>query len=408
MVSGNLALLSQGGEEVYLVGNPQKTYFKSVYMQHTRFAMNKLLAANHQRCLFGRKTRFVINRSGDLLKDIFLELKVPPLDQTQEGAEYVGYVNNFMASCIRRIDIYIGEQLIDRITGGWIDIYNELFTGTKRETHDVLVGKSLSDLYPRFNALDSPSTFILPIPFWFSENIGHALPLIALQHNEIYVDIYFQKAKGLALSDVSLRNILDTDGNPFEIMECDLYGTYINLDKAERKLFAFRPHEYLITQHRLTSYVLSDINSLTPKLRLDLKLPVKAIYWVLRDEVEFDTLNGNNWTEYSLDGQVGIMDTANITVNGQKYVEESSSKYYNQYVPYMLMNNGPRTFIYSYSFALDACSWKPSGYLNFSKVNNAYLNMTINPVDSIKEVLIYSQNFNVLRIASGIGGLAFH
>lgn len=408
MVSGNLALLSKGGEEIYLVGNPQKTYFKSVYQQHTRFAMNKLPAGNQQKCKFGRKVRYTINRSGDLLKDLFLEIEVPPLKQTQEGAEYVGYVNNFMASCIRRIDFYIGEQLIDRITGSWIDIYNELFTGVKRETHDVLIGKSNSELAPRFNALDSPSKFLLPIPFWFCENIGHALPLIALQYNDIYVDIYFQKRKGLALSDVSLENILDEDGNIFELTECNLFGTYISLDKKERNLFASRPHEYLITQHRLTSYTLSDINATQHKLRLDLTLPVKAIYWVIRDEVEFDTLNGNNWTEYSLDGQVGVMDMANITVNGQKYVEDSSSKYYNQYVPYMLMNNGPRTFIYTYSFALDACSWKPSGYLNFSKVNNAYLNLTNNAVDTRKEVLVFTQNFNTLRIAGGIGGLAFH
>ena len=57
-----------------------------------------------------------------------------------------------------------------------------------------------------------------------------------------------------------------------------------------------------------------------------------------------------------------------------------------------------------YSFALDAEQHQPSGTCNFSRIDNAQLNMNL---ASSGDVHIFATSYNVLRIMSGMGGLAY-
>ena len=57
-----------------------------------------------------------------------------------------------------------------------------------------------------------------------------------------------------------------------------------------------------------------------------------------------------------------------------------------------------------YSFALKPDEHQPSGTCNFSRIDNAVLNLTANAGGVIK---LYARNYNVLRIMSGMGGLAY-
>ena len=59
---------------------------------------------------------------------------------------------------------------------------------------------------------------------------------------------------------------------------------------------------------------------------------------------------------------------------------------------------------YMYSFALKPDEHQPSGTCNFSRIDNAVLNLTANAGGVIK---VYARNYNVLRIMSGMGGLAY-
>ena len=74
--------------------------------------------------------------------------------------------------------------------------------------------------------------------------------------------------------------------------------------------------------------------------------------------------------------------------------------------------------IYSYSFALNPEDYQPSGSLNFSKLESAVLKLTLeenslrpagksNGQDTVKTINMYGINYNVLRIMSGMAGLAF-
>jgi len=63
--------------------------------------------------------------------------------------------------------------------------------------------------------------------------------------------------------------------------------------------------------------------------------------------------------------------------------------------------------IYSYSFALKPEEHQPSGTCNFSRIDNAVMQVGLNTVTTASKLDIYAVNYNVLRIMSGMGGLAY-
>ena len=62
-----------------------------------------------------------------------------------------------------------------------------------------------------------------------------------------------------------------------------------------------------------------------------------------------------------------------------------------------------------YSFALQPEEHQPSGACNFSRIDNAKLifNSETGPSSTDDAINIYATNYNVLRIMSGMGGLAY-
>ena len=62
-------------------------------------------------------------------------------------------------------------------------------------------------------------------------------------------------------------------------------------------------------------------------------------------------------------------------------------------------------FVYCYSFALKPEEHQPSGTCNFSRVDNAELVVT--PADGVSTITVFAHGYNVLRVASGMGGLAY-
>lgn len=407
MGTGNLQIISRGEEDVYLTGNPQFTYFKTAYKKHAMFSIQKMEVCDSTNVRFGGNIRYRINKSGDLLKNVFLELKIKGLKQDQGGASYVGFTNSFFTSLVEYIDLDINGQKIDRIEGTFIDIYNELFLNQgKRIGHDNMIGKYENSTAIQYNALDDDYTFYLPIPFWFCENIGSALPLIALQHSEITINVKLREAKEVVKSDVVLSSILDKEGGTLDIESLKLYGNYVNLDTTERKLFAESSHSYVITQHQVNKDIVKSTSN-EKTLNLSFKHAIRYLTWVVRDQVSVNTSTGNEWANYSLSSGLNPVLSASVRINGMYHVEISEGDYYVKMIPYEYFKNNPRKYVHSYSFALDPTDWKPSGHFNFSKVDKKELSLTLRSHTNDQEVLVYAENYNILRIKSGLAGLSF-
>jgi len=103
--------------------------------------------------------------------------------------------------------------------------------------------------------------------------------------------------------------------------------------------------------------------------------------------------------------------TAKLQLNGQDRFSEREGTYFDQVQPYQHHTRAPDTGINLYSFALRPEEQQPSGSCNFSRIDNATLqlvlsNATVSGTNTAK-VRVYARNYNVLRIMSGMGGLAY-
>jgi hypothetical protein len=105
--------------------------------------------------------------------------------------------------------------------------------------------------------------------------------------------------------------------------------------------------------------------------------------------------------------EVGPLYNFKLVLNGQDRFKEQAGKYFNQYQPYVYHSGVPYPGVYCYSFALQPEEHQPTGTCNFSRIDNAQvaINMKGNYTTPLQKM--FAVNYNILRIQSGMGGLAF-
>jgi hypothetical protein len=122
-----------------------------------------------------------------------------------------------------------------------------------------------------------------------------------------------------------------------------------------------------------------------------------------------------------------VLDSAKLQLNGQDRFAARKGSYFNVVQPHQTTSGTTPSGVYMYSFALKPSSCQPSGTCNFSRIDNATLSLTykqclagthenvaaksetstVESAASLTALNIYAKNFNVLRIMSGMGGLAY-
>ena len=106
--------------------------------------------------------------------------------------------------------------------------------------------------------------------------------------------------------------------------------------------------------------------------------------------------------------EVGPLHKLKFLLNGTERAAEQLGKYFNQYQPYQHHDGSPSPGIYVYSFALKPEDHQPSGACNFSRIDMAQVAVNLKtgmPSNLLQRM--FAINYNVFRIASGLGGLAF-
>ena len=103
--------------------------------------------------------------------------------------------------------------------------------------------------------------------------------------------------------------------------------------------------------------------------------------------------------------------TAKLQLNGQDRFSEREGSYFDNVQPYQHHTRNPDTGINLYSFSLKPEEHQPSGTCNFSRIDNATLQLVLSnaTVEGTKtaKVRVYAKNYNVLRVMSGMAGLAY-
>jgi hypothetical protein len=266
------------------------------------------------------------------------------------------------------------------------------------------------------NELD---TLYVPLEFWFCRNIGLALPLIALQYHEVKINIQFEDAKKCTNGDGN-SSPSTTD------LSAHLWVDYVYLDTDERRKFAQTSHEYLIEQLQFTGF-----ESLSNKVRLNFNHPVKELIWTITSN---KTERPNeNWFNYTNNETVvNVLDIddyddikqllgpnsktenpvqhAKLLLNGNDRFTQRDGMYFNMIQPFQHHENIPNnTGINVYSFALKPEEHQPSGTLNMSRIDTSFISLDYDSekYNNNSVFAIYAINYNVLRILSGMGGIAY-
>ena len=404
MTGGLLQLAFKGPQDIYLTGNPQMTFFKSVYKQHSNFTKDTQLLQFENDIKLGTNHYCVIKRYGDLLSNLYLYIELPDIKSADNNETWKGYINGVGYSIIKSVSLDIGGLIIDKLDYTWLDIYNELYD----QKSDDLIGKFNTDISLQENS--NSKKLYIPLKFWFTKNPGLSIPLIALQYHEIKINIEFKNWNEIIKSNIS--NFITTNTK----IKAHIIADYIHLDDNEKKFFTATNHEYLIEQLQILSEYDITNNTTNAKVPLDFSHPIKEIVWVIADNVNHsqNTKTGNNWLSYtSISSSYGdTFTTAKITMNGLDRTNDMSCEYYRQVIPYESYNFLPRKYIYCYSFSLNPTQFQPSGSCNYSKINKSYLHINFNPINNIGgttngRIKIYGTNYNILSIKQGMGGVLF-
>ena len=112
-----------------------------------------------------------------------------------------------------------------------------------------------------------------------------------------------------------------------------------------------------------------------------------------------------HWWGNGVEGQT--IESAKLKLNGNDRFDSYEAEYFNLVQPYQHHKNVPPHGLYMYSFALNPGDTSPSGSCNFSRIDNALLEITIPKNRPASTISVYAVNYNVLRIMSGMGGLAY-
>ena len=440
MGGGLLQLVAYGAQDVYLTGNPQITFFKVAYRRHTNFALEAIEQTFNGTSSFGSRVTCQITRNGDLINRVYFVGTVTNTSATASTGvnnNCVALVPYFGLKLLKTIELEIGGQRIDKHYSEWLYIWNELSLPLgKRDGYKLMVG---GDKYNRSIVLQAKESYsvYVPLEFWFCRNIGLALPLIALQYHEVKINIEFENStdmidkgrnysnKAFTLTDsgagsLSGEQILNKGftGTTIELSTAALWVDYIFLDTDERRRFAQLSHEYLIEQLQFTGADTVNAGSSSLKsIRMNFNHPCKELIWVIKPTVDtsaasyVSTPYWNNFTDRKNDNQYVLaknpVTLAKIQLNGNDRFAERKGQYFSLVQPYQHHENTPNNFnsgINVYSFAIKPEEHQPSGTLNMSRIDTAVLSVASTVAGTI---YIYTVNYNVLRILSGMGGLAY-
>jgi len=282
MAGGLLQLVFKGKQDVYLTGNPQITFFKSIHKRYTNFAMENIALNFVGTINFGRKINCTISKNGDLIHKMYLMIELPEIDCETSSSNKFRWLNWLGHIIIKNIYIEIGGQKIDEHYGEWLHIWNELSQKEgKKSGYATMVGNN-----PRFtqviqgnsnnnNSNKIPSYKIyIPLQFWFCKNPGLALPIISLQNNDIKVGIELKEHQ---LCYWATGKYID---NPPEIVNANLLVDYIHLDTDEKRLFSQKEQEYLIEQLQFNGQEI--IHTQSNKIKLNFNHPIKELLWIVQ------------------------------------------------------------------------------------------------------------------------------
>jgi hypothetical protein len=398
MPGGLIQLVASGAQDTMLTESPEITFFKASYRPYVNFAVEQFETQTSSGTVgFGNTALFTLERHADLVSNMYLRVVIPAV--TAGASNDFQWARQLGHTLIDEVKLKIGGQVVDKLYGQWYMINNSLTLPTgKTAGYNEMIGNTTTMYLP--SSTKPTKVLYIPLRFWFCDS-KLALPIVALQYHKIEIEVKFR-----AVSTLYSATEAPSTGVPI-LGNVSLLTDYIYLQNQDRLTYIKNPQEYLIVQLQTTGA--EHVTQASWKAELHFNHPCRELLWV----VQLDSVAAlNEWSNFTnLSGFSGtdLLDTAQLQLNGQDRFATREGSYFNLVQPYQHHTNIPDIGIYVYSFSLCPENYQPSGSLNFSRIDSASLNLNFNTITSSAPAKFYGyvQNYNLLRIASGLGGLAY-
>jgi hypothetical protein len=438
-MAGQVQLSASGPQEKFFTVDPDYSYFVESFKKHSNFSTEFVDIDPENEADFGKSIRFKIPQNqGDLLKTLSVKMKLPEIIETSATM----YIESVAHALIEHVDLIIGGKVIQRLTSDYLQIYSEQnVTQTKQKALEQLIGK-----YPLRTSdrrvgeviesgggnsgivihdtlgLNSDESFFVDLPFYFYKHPELAVPLCAINKQEVEVEFKLRPAQDVVLkADGSYVTLEET----LKLKEFTLCTEIVFLDSIERIKLENTPTDYLITQLQQDVFeVGAGINE--GKFKLDFTNPIKELYFVIQrhgsnvNAVD-KTLQGNFVTIFDYDNTSNVqdgkfilyenLDYLTLTLDGQDIITEQTGNVLFLKAVQAAIHHSKSQLIrrfYSYSFALQPEEWYPTGQVNFSLVKDQNINLSLTSCpDFSRQIRVYALSYNVLRVREGTGQTLF-
>lgn len=425
-MAGELQLMSSGPQEKFFTLDPDYSHFLESFKKHTNFSNEYVDLDPENEAVFGSTVKFKIPQNqGDLLKTLSLKVTLPSI--TTSG---VCYQESAGHALIEHVDLIIGGKVIQRLTSDWLQIYSEHFvTQTKQIALEELIGKFpertahrrvSNRLIVARNALGNTQdiSFFVDLPFYFYNHPELAIPLCAINRQEVEVEFKLRTAQEIVIQ--TNGNKADISQETPKIKDFQLCAEVVHVDCEERIKMQKSRRDYLITQIQQNVFdIASGVN--TGQFKLDFVNPVKELYFVIQRQGSVGTDEFEFVTPFDYDGileETGNkyilwenLDHLTLTLDGQEIITKDTGTMTFLKAVQAAIHHSKTQLIrrfYSYSFALQPEEWYPTGQVNFSLVKEQILNLSLNPCTGYsRQVRVYAVNYNILRVGEGTAKTIF-
>jgi hypothetical protein len=475
MPGGLIQLVGKGAQDQLITGNPSFTHFHTMYKRHTEFAME------HFRLDFRTSTvelptqgtrsmRVRVDRNAQLVHDCYLRITLPdifsPVSPITPGispkiapdATAVGYdfqwIHNIGYNMIRNVSVLINGTAVVTHTGEWMKFFSytthdankrgvvDHMVGHVPELHDPANAGIRINQYPHaISTATTPASpsintreLVIPLHFWFCEDVGSALPLVALQYSEVEFLVEFRNIYELfTVRDVRqnsptfLQRIAPDAADPLFSITRFLSPPTVTGSPSNPSLTNWSANPYVEA-----NYIFVSDPEMVNLAKSDNAFKIKEVRMVRQDNVtgagnDIELRMVNLCTRIVWAGQRTDIASKNDWDNYTNWKEPDSSPYNTLNLPLMtpyyssgiaqgtnireheilvdgvLLLDGAERFpakqqsffsllqnyrhhtgktitsipgMYTYSFALDNHNTQPSGHLNGSMFNKTILRLT--------------------------------
>ena len=436
-MAGRVQLQTSGPQDAFFTNNPEYTYFIKNFQKHTNFAPFFVDLDVKGEIEFGNTLRCTIPQNqGDLLKTVSLKVELGALEQNVNGGFLgTGYVESIGHAMIEYAELYIGDNLIQRVPSDFLAIYSDNYvTQTKQYNLAKLIGKpplefsgtpvSNVQISGYLGYATSNQNFFVDIPFYFYNNPELAVPLCAITNQEVEIVIKLRDVKDCICDHYNGKSYtLYTGLSPTGLIKSLKVSTeMVSINEEERQKIISTKTDYIITQIQESKTSIPQ-SVLTIKHKLEFKNPVKELFFIIQLE-NTRTINTPILTpfDYDLDYPLSVtfdeyinyenLRSLELTLDDTIILNEETGSIINlRAVQSGIHHTRTQLFrrYYSYSFALEPERWYPTGQRNFSLVKDQIINLNLNPYnDGKRELRVLGLSYNILRVENGIAKTLFN